>query len=93
MGRWAWKLVLCAHFLASSGIRASGDTETQSPLLGSLADEGQDEFLAAHDSLDSVTDGIDAFVEKVLREWHLPGISIAIVRQNKTIAKVLQLVS
>jgi hypothetical protein len=84
----ARRLVLCAHFVICCGIIAPYDKETQSPLLGLTVDEGLDESGAVYDSLDSIVTGIDTFVEDALRKWDLPGISIAIIRQNKTMAKV-----
>jgi CubicO group peptidase (beta-lactamase class C family) len=47
------------------------------------------EMKSTHNHARTPLDGtFDAFVETILQEWHVPGLSIAVIDGEKTFAKV-----
>jgi len=65
--------------------------ETQKSLSGSLNEIPQSASLACDYGCDniSVADGeLEAYVEGMMKKWHVPGLAIAIIDGNKTWVKV-----
>jgi CubicO group peptidase (beta-lactamase class C family) len=44
--------------------------------------------LAHKDARTPFDETFDAFVEKLLQEWHVPGMSVAVIDGDQTFAKV-----
>lgn len=63
--------------LSLAGVRA--DAASQLPQQPIILRSGLDE------GFDSI---FDDFVEKTLKEWHVPGLSIAVVDNGKIVSKV-----
>ncbi|KAH8648644.1 beta-lactamase/transpeptidase-like protein [Xylariales sp. PMI_506] len=83
----AWRLALnpCLCILHHVTLGA-GVAVTQFPLLSHSDGAWQQQTIAAHD--DSYFPAhTEAFIADVMKEWHLPGIAIAIVTHNTTVSK------
>ena len=65
------------------------------PLLASVAVSSDAETIVNQQPVQSLSeDGVfnpsfDSFVEDTLREWHVPGLSIAVVDNGNIVSKVL----
>ncbi|KAH8892869.1 beta-lactamase/transpeptidase-like protein [Thozetella sp. PMI_491] len=84
---------LCAWLAAPRSLGAAASSEAQSPLhrAASVPDLTAPLVAPKPDrklGLDLSLDSFDAFIEDTIQKWHLPGISIAIVKGNATVFKL-----